>query len=205
MSKKIFVLLGHPDKVNSSNAYFADQYEKGAREAGHEVRRTNISDLQFDPIMHDGYRKIQALEPDLMKVQEDIKWAEHIVVFYPTWWSSMPALLKGLFDRMWLPGFAYNFIKPTPEMGIAMRLKSKFTWIKRLTGRTGRIFITSDTHPLILRAMYGDTSKILKGAILGFGGISPVAVQKIGPLKNLSQEKKESWGRVVYEIAKRGA
>jgi hypothetical protein len=52
--------------------------------------------------------------------------------------------------------------------------------------------------------MYGDTSKILKGAILGFGGISPIAVQKIGPLKNLSQEKKESWGRLVYEIGKRG-
>src|SRR3990167_320914 len=78
MAKKIYILLGHPDKETLSG-HFADIYEQEAKAAGHEVRRTNIGDLSFDPILHKGYKVIQELEPDLLKVQEDMRWAEHLV------------------------------------------------------------------------------------------------------------------------------
>ena len=147
--KKILVLVGHPDN-ESFNVKLADTYAEGARSKGAEVRRVNLADLKFDPILHQGYKVIQELEPDLVKLQEDIKWCDHFVIIYPSWWSTMPALLKGLFDRMWLPGFAYKFKKDGFGCG--------FIWTKLLKGRTARVFVTSDSPAFLTRIIFGDTT-----------------------------------------------
>lgn len=190
-SRKVFILLGHPDN-DSFNYALASEYEKGAKEVGHEVRRTNIGDMKFDPILHHGYKLVQDLEPDLMKLQEDIIWCNHFVIFYPTWWSTMPALLKGLFDRMWLPGFAYKY------------LSNGQMWQKLLKGRTARVFVTSDAHPLLARFILGDNTNEIRDGILWFAGFS-TRIKKIGPVKNISQERKIQWlqkmkkyGRKLY-------
>src|SRR3989344_5993133 len=128
--KKVFILLGHPD-VDSFNCTLADEYERGAKEAGHEVRRMNLGEMKFNPILHKGYKEKQELEPDLIAFHDNIRWCEHFVVFYPSWWSTMPALLKGLIDRTWLPDFAFNFT-------------SDFTWKKLLKGKSATMIVTSD-------------------------------------------------------------
>ncbi len=82
MAKKILVLLGNPETTSFSGEV-ATAYENAAREAGHEVMRVNISDMQFDPILHKGYKEIQQLEPDLLAMQDKWRWADHIVIIYP--------------------------------------------------------------------------------------------------------------------------
>src|SRR3990167_5581784 len=125
---RIFILIGHPDK-ESFNKQLAESYAEGAREKGHEVKLTCLSDISFDPILHKGYKEIQELEPDLKKIQEDIRWCEHFVILYPSWWSTMPAILKGLIDRVWLPGFAFRF----PQKG--------YMWQRLLKGRSATMFV----------------------------------------------------------------
>ncbi|MDO8590425.1 MAG: NAD(P)H-dependent oxidoreductase [bacterium] len=194
-SRKIFILLGHPDHDTLSSA-FAAAYEKGALLAGHEVRRTNLGDVSFDPILHKGYKVIQELEPDLIKVQEDIKWADHFVILYPSWWSTMPAILKGLFDRIWMPRFAFHF----KEKGIG----AGYFWKRLMKGKTARVFVTSDSHPLIARFIFGDTTNEIKKCILWFAGFD-VRIKKVGLLKFISETRAtkwlrrfERWGSRVY-------
>lgn len=191
--KKIFILLGHPD-TDSFNNTLATEYERGTKEAGHEVRRMNIGEMQFDPILHHGYRVIQAYEPDLVAFQENVKWADHFVIFYPSWWSTMPALLKGLIDRVWMPGFAFHFT-------------SDFTWQKLLKGKTASMFVTSDSIPFAQRIMFGDTTNELARGVLGFSGFK-VRVWKFGYLKhaswlNIGMWRREHIKRKVYKLGRK--
>lgn len=192
MTKKIFILLGHPDKETSAGM-FADAYQRGAIAGGHEVRRTNIGELSFDPILHKGYKEIQALEPDLVKVQEDIKWADHIVILYPNWWITMPAILKGFFDRAWLPGFAFSFMKDGSN-----------NWKKLLSGRTGRVVITMDNGHFWTHWHFGDYTNEIRKGILEFSGIKPVHLTQISPMKGMSPEKKATWAKKLEVLGLKG-
>ena len=182
--------MGHPDR-ESFNGALAEQYEKGAIESGHEVRRTNIGDMQFDPILHKGYKEIQELEPDLVTFQENVRWCNHFVIFYPSWWSTMPALLKGLIDRVWLSKFAYKF-----SVGGTF-------WKKLLKGRSASMIVTSDTAPTIQWLIFGDTTNELKRGILWFAGFSPIYVHKFGYFKHFGPWRRTYVKRRVRSFGKK--
>lgn len=189
--KKILVLLGNPD-VESFSGELATAYEQSAREAGHEVVRVNLSDLKFDPILHKGYRAIQELEPDLLDMQEKWRWADHIVILYPNWWCTMPALLKGMFDRMYLPGFAFNFEKPSGKL------------IQRLRGKTARVIVIAGTHsPFMTWLKFGDYTNEIVHGILGFAGIKARA-STFGPCDHVSDAHRIKWKKKVATLGKNG-
>ena len=191
ISKNILVLLGNPDKETFSGNV-ANTYESAAREAGHSVERINLSDLKFDPILHRGYKEIQELEPDLLDLQEKWKWADHIVIVYPNWWTTMPALLKGMFDRMYLPGFAFNFDKKTRKV------------IQRMKGKTARVIIVAGTHtPFMTWLKYGDYSNEIAHGILGFAGIK-TQVTTFGPSDKADEKCREKWLSRVKKFATKG-
>lgn len=188
--KKIFILLGHTDPATLSGA-FADCYEREARAAGHDVRRMNIHEMHFDPILHEGYKAIQQLEPDLEDFRENVRWCEHFVVFYPTWWSTMPAMLKGLFDRAWLPHFAFNFA----DHGL--------TWKKLLKGRSARIVTSANTAPWMLIFMYGPPTVTLELCLLRFAGLRARSAV-FGPSERASDQTKARWFRRVERLGRKG-
>lgn len=197
MKKKIVILLGHPDNESIMSKDLADAYEREARVAGHEVQRFNLSEMQFDPILHKGYKVIQDLEPDLKKLQDAIRWCDHFLLVYPMWWSSMPALLKGLFDRMWLPAFAFHMRKGKDG-------KPALGWVKLLKGKTARVVVLSGSRPIFIYLLFGDYTHEVVRAILGFSGLS-VSVTRIGPTEGATDAMRAGWTDKVSRMGKLGA
>lgn len=196
MQKKITILLGHPDNEDILSKVLADAYEAAAKAAGHEVQRFNLGEMQFDPILHKGYKVIQELEPDLKKLQEAIRWCDHFVLVYPTWWSSMPALLKGLFDRMWLPAFAFHMRKRrdgTQALG----------WRRLLRGKTSRVIVLSGTRPIFIYFLFGDYTNEISRSILWFSGMS-VSLTRIGPTQDATNSMRDRWKKRIERLGRKG-
>ena len=192
--KKITILLGHPDSGDTLSGELATIYEAAAKAAGHDVQLFKLGDMQFDPILHKGYKVIQELEPDLKKLQEAIKWADHFVIIYPNWWSTMPALLKGLFDRMWLPGFAFGYYKT----GIMGHFNM---WRRKMAGKTARVFVLSGTKPIFIWLLFGDYTNEIKMGILWFVGFK-THVSHFGPTEKAPEWLLNQWRRKVQKLAR---
>lgn len=177
----ILVILGHPD-TESFCASLAKAYIEGAKSTGNDIRILNLGDLNFDPILWKGYNKVQELEPDLVKASELIEWSNHMVFVYPNWWGTMPALMKGFFDRVFLPGFAFKYRDNSPF------------WDKLLSGRTAHLIVTMDTPPWYYRWIYHRPGhNEMKRTILGFCGIKIVKITEIAMLRNSLPKMREKW------------
>lgn len=179
--KKIAIINGHPNK-DSFNFGIVDAYKAGARESGAEIKEIAIANLRFDPNLRFGYQKRMELEPDLVRAWEIIQWADHLVWVHPVWWGGLPALTKGFVDRLFLPGFAYQY------------RKNSVWWDRLLKGKTAHIMTTLDQPGWYYRLMYGRPSvNQLKKSTLEFCGVKPVKVTYIGIIRNSEDEQRSKW------------
>lgn len=181
--KKILIINGHPN-AKSYCAALCDAYLRGAIKSGHEVVLLNLHELKFDLNFNGSYTelKTQTVEKDLIFAQEKITRADHLVIVHPVWWGSVPALLKGFFDKTLLPGFAFQY-----------RKGSAF-WDKLLSNKTASIIYTADTPPWFYHIFFRAPSvNMLRQRILGFCGIKTISVTGIGPIRKSTQSFRETW------------
>lgn len=179
--KKILIIQGHPDRNSYCHA-LATAYQRGAQNAQAEVRIIHPGTLDFNPNLAHGYHQRITLEPCLQQAQEDIRWAEHIVIVFPVWWGMVPAVLKGFIDRVFLPGFAFK------------KRPNSLWWDKLLKGRTARIISTMDQPAWYYWLIYKmPSTNAIKKLTLEFCGIKPVKVSSIGPLKNSKESFRTKW------------
>ncbi|RNB83388.1 flavodoxin family protein [Brevibacillus fluminis] len=193
MKKKIAVIIGHPDSKSYCNT-LAQAYVQGAQSQGAAVRIIDLSQINFNPNLQYGYRQRTELEEDLLAAQETIRWADHLVFAYPTWWGTMPAILKGFIDRVFLPGFSFRS-KP-----------GSLLTEKLLTGKTARLIVTMDSPLWYYRFFLKRAGHhIMKRGILQFCGVNPVRITEIGMVKTSSVQKLENWIRRIQELGMKEA
>lgn len=108
---RVLVLHSHPLDESYGRALFRQTCESLA-EAGHEVDACNLYEEGFDPVLSAHDRRIYHDYPqntDLLKPYvERLKQAEGLVICTPVWNFGFPAMLKGYFDRVWLPGVSFT-------------------------------------------------------------------------------------------------
>lgn len=182
-SKRVIIIDGHPGDQSLSRS-LADSYFNSAQKAGHDVRVTHLSEMEFDSDFGGGgYQSTKPLEPALQVLLENLKWSDHIVMTTPMWWGGLPAKLKGLFDRILLPGEAFD-----------TRHKQNGFPTPLLRGKTARILITSDTPGWLMSLFYCSALFVqLRKQVFGFVGIKPVHITHFQGATGANSTKVNKW------------
>lgn len=189
--KKVLIINGHPDKESFCFGLH-QSYKKGSQEAGNEVKEIILSEMEFNPILQHGYRKRTELEPDLLDAWDKLQWAEHIVWIYPTWWAAPPALMKGFIERLFLPGFTFEYQEASPFPK------------KLLKGKTSEIISTMDSPVWYYKWIVKDVGgKMIRKNIGAFCGIKNTRTTYLAVIKQSTPEKRQQWLDKVEAIAKK--
>ena len=100
--------------LHRNESFLAEVTEKLTSELTYSGSKVNIRDLyaeNFQPVLsRDDFTALKnnRLPEDILREQEYLQNADLLWVIFPIWWTSMPAILKGYIDRIFLSGFAYR-------------------------------------------------------------------------------------------------
>lgn len=183
MPKRIAIIQGHPDSTVRHFCHaLADEYAKGAEDGGHDIMRIEVATLDF-PLLRTKQDFEKGQPPDAIKRAQDVvSWADHLVIIYPLWLGSMPALLKAFLEQLLRPGFAFEYQKAG---GMAKKL---------LTGKSARIVVTMGMPAFVYRwVFFAHSLKSLKRNTLWFCGVGPVKSTLIGSIEGLSERQRDGW------------
>ena len=185
---RVLIIDGHPDE-DRLTSHLLDRYAASLA-ADATVERFAVRDLRFDPNLRLGYKAEQPWEADLERAAAALLACDHLVIGFPLWWGSEPALLKGFLDRLLLPGFAFRYRRNNPF------------WDRLLAGRSADVIITMDTPPWYLAVVYGNpVVRRWRRQILGFCGLKPIRFMPLGPTRQGGTAKKLSIWRTRVERA----
>lgn len=181
MGMRIAIIDGHPDPDAARFVHaLAQAYAEGALAGGHEIRRVDVAALDVGFLRSAHSWEHDAATRDIAAAQEAIGWAEHLVIVYPLWLGSMPALLKAFFEQAFRPGFAIAKGKRT-------------MWPGLLNGRSARIVVTMGMPAFVYRWYFlAHSLRSLERNILRFSGIGPIRETLIGTVES-SAEKRARW------------
>lgn len=109
---KILTVLAHP-KRNSFTGALLDEFTTSAQAAGHLISTVDLYAEGFDPCYNLAdvavYEGDGVVPDEIAAQQKRIMEAEALAFFFPVWWWSMPAILKGWVDRVFTNGFAFTY------------------------------------------------------------------------------------------------
>jgi len=191
--KRIVVIQGHPDPHPSRFCHaLAEAYAAGAREGGHEVRLVTVAALDF-PVLRTREEWESGPAPEaIRRCQDDVRWAQHLVIVFPLWLGGLPALLKAFLEQLFRPGFAFSG-------------RSAKGGKQELKGRSARVVVTMGMPAPVYRWYFGAHSlKSLERNILKFCGIAPVRDTIVGMVESGGAERHGRWLERMRALGRRG-
>jgi NAD(P)H dehydrogenase (quinone) len=130
--KKVLIVTAHPEPRSLNGALAAFAVER-LRTAGHEVQVSDLYGMKWKSAVdaddfpdHAADRRLDVLavsgeatlagrlSPDIAAEQEKLRWSDAVILQFPMWWFSVPAILKGWIDRVFTYQFAHGPAVPPP-------------------------------------------------------------------------------------------
>ena len=185
----LIIYANHND--GSFNHAVLENITEKYRSLGHEVTVRNLYKLNWNPVLtsedlaalHNGQ-----VPSDIATEQKLVARADMLTVIYPVWWTGMPAILKGYFDRVFSFGFAYGFT----ENGLEGFLKGKKVLLLSSTGQPKEIYEASGMY----KAMNMTTDK----GIFEFCAMDVIAHIYFPSIQSVSDEIRGEYIESVKEF-----
>lgn len=180
MTANILIIQGHPDADKRHFCHaLADTYAEAAEQAGHSVARVEVGQLDFPLLRRPEDWKREEPPSAIAGVQSELLKAGHVVIIYPLWLGTMPALLKGFLEQVFRQSFAFGADPMKPE--------------RKLRGRSARIVVTMGMPGWIYRGYFlAHGLKNLERNVLRFCGIRPVRSSIVGLVEG-GPARRERW------------
>lgn len=189
---KTLIVYNHPYEGSFCNAILK-AVQRGLKKGGHTCKVINLDKDNFDPVMRAKDLKAFAelgrgiesalmdLDPTVFRYKKKLEWADHIVMIFPIWWMSMPAMMKGFVDKVIFPGVAYDM-----DNG---RLVSRLASLKQVT-----VISTMNTPADIYRDMFGNSleGSLIKGTFNQIG-VHDAEWISFNMVKQVGTEVREQW------------
>jgi putative NADPH-quinone reductase len=194
MPKRIAIIQGHPDPAGGHLCHaLAEAYEEGARAAGHDVAHIAVARIDFAWLRTQQEFESGELPASLVPARDAIVAAEHLVIVFPLWLGTMPAVVKAFFEQVMRPGIAFAY----QEQGFPRRL---------LAGRSARLVVTMGMPAFLYRWYFGGHGlRGLERSILRFTGIRPVRETLFGMVGSVGEARRRRWLERMRAYGRRAA
>lgn len=190
----ICVLHGHPD---TSEPHFCAAlgaaYIEGAKEAGHTVSEIVLGDLEFDFLRKSSDFETPPSDPVLAE-RKKIEACDHLVVIFPLWMGSAPALLRGFLEQVARDQFLLAEANTEREFPGG-----------QMKGKSARLVLTMGMPGLVYKIWFGAHSvKGLEQGIFKLAGFKPVHHTIYGGAGAPDVARHEKWLNEMREFGKKG-
>lgn len=185
MARNILVINGHPDpSPERFAAALAGAYVRGASKAGHQIRRLDVGAMAFPLVRTLAEFGSEAPPAAIAEAQAAIRWADHLVIIFPLWLGSTPAVLKGFLEQV----FRYGF-------GLSRAGESMAGLLK---GRSARVVVTMGMPGPVFRWVFQAAGlKVLERGLLRICGVSPVRRLILGEVEGSAKRRKKWLARMA--------
>jgi len=192
MHKNIVIIQGHPDCSGNHLCHaLADAYGAAARTANHRVTSIDVGKLDFPVLRSADDWNQGSIPPSIVGPQQQILAADHLVIFYPLWLGTMPALFKAFLEQAFRPTLV-------PGGGDDHSLMAKL-----LKGKSVRIVVTMGMPALAYRLFFRAHSlKSLQRNILGFIGAGPIRSTLIGLVDSINPARAKKLFRQMENLGR---
>lgn len=189
---KTLIVYYHPHEGSFCSA-IRDAVISGLDTGGYEWQIIDLDKDGFDPVIHEkdlgifvkagrlGEEGLDGVDPLALEYMKKLRWAEHLVMIFPIWWMSTPAMVKGFIDKVIFPGIVYKM-----DGG---RLVSQLSYLHETT-----LITTMNTPADVYKERFDNSleGSLIKGTFNQIG-IHDVRWISLNMVKQVGDEKRWLW------------
>jgi putative NADPH-quinone reductase len=192
MSRHILIIQGHPDPAPDHLCRgLGEAYAESAIAAGHVVQRLDLAGIAFPMLASEDAFLHDEVPDSLRGAVKMLRDADHVVLLFPLWLGTMPALVKAFLEQVMRPGIAFAY----RDDGLFPR--------KLLPGKSARIVVTMGMPALLYRWWYGAHGvKALERNILRFVGFAPVRTTLFGTVQGSKPARRTAWFATMRRLGR---